>query len=338
MSSNFVRPVQFICIIGALLLSACNSPAPTPTATTPDKVNIQLSWIHEYSTAAFYTAEKNGHFKKQNLEVKLIEGGFVGSKYIEPIDEIINGTVDFGMSSASNLLVARSEGKSVMAIATMMQRSPLAVISLAKSNIRRPQDLIGKKVAVSDGGSMQVYNTLLTSQKIDPAQVTTVPRTTFGVEPLLKGEVDALVGWIINEGVQVREAGQEPSFLAMSDYGVDTYDFVIFTSEKTFKEKPALVERVARALVDGIRDVISAPDKAIDYVLVYGKDLKREGQLQRLQASIPLINPPGSKPGTMSDSNWEIAYKILLDQKILKAPFDFKTTYSTAIMSKIYGQ
>jgi NitT/TauT family transport system substrate-binding protein len=338
MSDTRPRSTLFIIVIAMFLFAACNNAAPAPTTAAPDKISIQLSWIHEYSVAPFYAAEKNGHFKAQNLDVTLIEGGFKDGKYIEPIDEVLNGTVTFGMSSAPILLLARADGKAVTGIATILQRSPLSVISLAKSNIRRPQDLVGKKVLVAEGGSTQVYNSLLASQGIDPTKVNTQPRTTFGVEPLLKGEADALVGWIINEGVQVREAGQEPSFLLMSDYGVDSYDFVVFTSEKMLKEKPDVVERLTRAVIAGIRDVIGAPDKAVDHVLAYGNKLERKAQADRLQASIPLINTSGSKPGVMSDTSWEIAYKILLDQKALKAQFDYKTAYTLAVTDKIYAQ
>jgi len=209
--------VVAILLLAGFGLSACNAAPVTPTHAPADKLNIQLAWTHEYSSAAFYAAEKNNHFQEQNLNVNLIEGGFKDGKYIVPIDQVLNNTVDFGMGSASDILVARSQGKSIVALASIMQRSPLAVITLAKSNVQRPTDLIGKKVAVSDGGANQVFTTLLTSQGIDPTKVNTIPRATFGVDPLLKGDVDALVGWVINEGVQVREAGQEPSFMLMSD-------------------------------------------------------------------------------------------------------------------------
>ena len=212
------------------------------------------------------------------------------------------------------------------------------MITLAKSNIRRPQDLIGKKVAVADGGAAQVYASLLTSQGIDPAKVQTVSRTSFGVDPLVKGDVDALVGWVINEGVQVREAGQTPSFMLMSDYGVDSYDFVLFTSAQKLKTQSDLCERTIRAIIAGLKDEIASPDQAVSYVLSYAKGLDLKGKGSRLQASIPLINPPGTKLGMMADSNWAISYKILLDQKVITSPIDYKSVYSLQILNKIYGQ
>jgi NitT/TauT family transport system substrate-binding protein len=335
-----LRPrIQAVVLISAACLgiAACSSGATIPTFTPNDKVSIQLSWTHDFSLAAFYTAEKNHHFQEQNLTANLVEGGFSGGKYIVPIDQVVNNTVDFGMSSASDLLIARAEGKPVVGLATIFQRSPLAIITLAKNNIRRPQDLIGKRVTVADGGATQVYTTLLTSQGIDPAKVTLIPRTTDGIDPLINGDVDALVGWVINEGVQVREAGQQPSFMLMSDYGVDSYDFVLFTSDQMLKTRPDLCERLLRAITSGLKDEVANPDQAVSYVLNYGKGLDSQGQNSRLQASIPLINPPGTKLGMMTDSNWAIAYKILLDQKIISTAIDYKTAYTLQVLNKIYG-
>jgi len=330
--------VVAILLLAGFGLSACNAAPVTPTHAPADKLNIQLAWTHEYSSAAFYAAEKNNHFQEQNLNVNLIEGGFKDGKYIVPIDQVLNNTVDFGMGSASDILVARSQGKSIVALASIMQRSPLAVITLAKSNVQRPTDLIGKKVAVSDGGANQVFTTLLTSQGIDPTKVNTIPRATFGVDLLLKGDVDALVGWVINEGVQVREAGQEPSFMLMSDYGVDSYDFVLFTSDQSLKTHADTYERFIRAVLAGLKDEIASPDQAAAYIQSYAKNLDPKGQYSRLQASIPLLNPPNTKLGMMGDANWAISYKILTDQKIITTPIDYKSAYTLQILNKIYGQ
>jgi NitT/TauT family transport system substrate-binding protein len=211
-------------IVAAMVMGACGTGAPSATTAAPKTpVSIQLAWTHEYSSASFYAAEKNGHFAAQNLDVRLEAGGFGASGYIEPIAQVVSGTVDFGVTGAAGIIQARAEGKPVVAIATILQRSPLAIFSLAKSGIHRPQDLVGRRVAVADGGAAQLYNTLLKSQHIDPATVKTVPRTSFGIDPLAKGEVDAMVAWVINEGVQLDEAGLKTNVMLLSDYGVDSY-------------------------------------------------------------------------------------------------------------------
>src|SRR5262245_12945209 len=87
-------------LILAVVLSACGAASqPTPTAVPKLEVRYQLGWTHEYSSAGFYAAEKNGHYAEQNLNVTLVEGGFGASGYIEPLPQILDGHADFTLVS-----------------------------------------------------------------------------------------------------------------------------------------------------------------------------------------------------------------------------------------------
>ncbi len=324
-------------VLFAVVLSGCGT-TPTATPIPPTPVSVQLSWTHEYSLASFYTAELNGHFAEQNLDVTLEAGGFVNGTYIEPIDQVLAGEVDFGASNATSILQARAEGKPVVAIATILQRSPTAVISLAAANIQTPADLVGKTVAVAEGGATQLLNAMLTSQGIDVADVNIVPRPGFGVDPLLNGDVDALVGWIFNEGVQVQEAGQEANFLLLTDYGIPDYSNLIFTTEQMINERPDVVERFVRAVIAGLQDVVDNPEQAAQYTLQYNNTLDQDQQLRRLQASIPLIQPARTQVGTMQESVWQDIQTVLIDVGILSEAIDVNTAYTSSFLDQIYSE
>jgi NitT/TauT family transport system substrate-binding protein len=301
-------------------------------------VSIQLAWTHEYSSASFYAAEKNGHFAAQNLDVRLDEGGFASKGYIEPITQVVNGTVDFGVTGAAGIIQARAEGKPGVAIATILQRSPLAILSLAKSDIRRPQDLAGHRIAVADGGAAQLFHLLLNSQQIDPATLTIVPRVSYGIDPLVKGEVDAMVAWVINEGVQLNEAGINPNVMMLSDYGVDSYEMVLFTSEKMIAEHPDTVRGVAQAMVQGTRDVVDNPNQAANLVLSYNAKLDLDGQRRRIQATLPLLNPPGAQLGVMQPAIWQQTYDMMRNQNILTQPIDLDRTATSQFLDAVAGK
>jgi NitT/TauT family transport system substrate-binding protein len=320
--------------IGCLLmLVACNSG--TTTSSQPiTTVRLQMDWVHEYSVASFYAAEKNGHFAANNITIEMHEGGFNKDGHIDPIEVLLSGNADFALTNDFNVIQARAAGKPIVAVASIVQRSPVAIISLTKSNIRRPQDLIGRTIAVAGGGSRLIYDAFLASQKLDPTQINTVERTTFGIDPLMNGEVDALVGWIINEAVLVREAGAEPNVILMSDYGVDSYNMTLFTTETIIKEKPELVQRFVGAVVQGIEDVVDNPEEAIKYTLAYGKDLKYDAQMRRLQAMLPLLIPFGSKPGSMSEQLWDASFNMV-KATLPSETFDVKSVYTLAFIQKV---
>jgi len=313
----------------AAIITACSpsaSPTATPAPLTP--VSVQMSWTYDYSSAPFFAAEMNGHFKQEGLQVTLVEGGFGSGGYIEPIDAVLNGESEIGLASATTILEKRAEGKPIVAIGSVLQRSPFALISLADKNIVRPQDLVGHTVTVSQGGAMQVYMALLASQKIDPAEVNTIERTSYGIEPLLTGEVDVLGGWIINEGVLVKEAGKEANFILMSDYGVDTYDFVVFTTEDIVKTRPEIVQHFMNALTAGITDVINNPQQGVEFTLHYNPELKSDEQQRRLEAAIPLMNVPGVTPGSMQTAVWDATYNMLVSQGGLADKLDYAAAYT----------
>jgi NitT/TauT family transport system substrate-binding protein len=322
-------------IVTAIILGACGAPAPATTTAPKTHVSIQLAWVHEYSSASFYAAEKNGHFAAQNLDVRLDAGGFGAQGYIEPIAQVVNGTVDFGITGAASLIQARAEGKPVVAVATVLQRSPLAILSLAATGIHRPQDLVGHRVAVADGSAAQLLNTLLKSQHINPATVKIVPRTTYGIDPLVKGEVDAMVAWVINEGVQLNEAGLKTNVMMMSDYGVDSYEMVVFTTEKMIAEHPDVVKGVIQGMVQGMHDVIGNPDQAANLVLAYDNKLNLDGQRRRLQAILPLLSPPGVRLGMLQPDVLKLTHQIMLDQKVLAQPIDIDHVYTTKFFDAI---
>jgi ABC-type nitrate/sulfonate/bicarbonate transport system substrate-binding protein len=334
MSRNYVS-LGAALVLAALVFSGCASATSTPAALT--SIKVQLAWTHDYSSAGFYSAEINGHFAEQRLDVELVPGGFVDGGYVEPIDEVLEGHGDFGAVSADALLEARASGKPIVAIANMIQRSPSAIISLTSSNIQTPQDLIGKTVAAAGGGATLRLNSMLKLQGIDPGKVNIIPRVSWGIDPLLNGEVDALVGWIINEGVQVREAGQEANFMLLSDYGVPDYSALIFTTEKMIQEKPDVVERFVRGFAAGLQDVIKNPEQAADYTLRYNDTLDHDQQLRRIQASIPLVQPAQTQVAMMDTNTWKDIYADLSNAGVLTEAFDVDKAYTLNFLDKVFA-
>jgi NitT/TauT family transport system substrate-binding protein len=230
------------------------------------------------------------------------------------------------------MISARARGLPVVGVASIMPRSPQAIISLAETGIARPQDLAGHKIAVALGGADLTLDNLLQSQGVNRDDVEIVERTFFGVEPLVNGEVDGFVGWIINEGVALEEQGQEPQYIFMSDYGVDTYEFVVFTTDTIVAEKPELVQGVVNAILKGVQDTIDDPAAAIEHTLTYDETLVKEDQLRRLEATIPLINVPGIAPGSMDERVWQFTYDLLDGQGMLEGSFELGDVYTLAFI------
>jgi NitT/TauT family transport system substrate-binding protein len=165
-----------------------------------------------------------------------------------------------------------------------------------------------------------------------------VPRVTYGIDPLVKGEVDAMVAWVINEGVQLNEAGVNPNVMMLSDYGVDSYEMVLFTSEKMITEHPDAVKGVVQATLQGTRDIVDDPDQAANLVLAYNGKLDLDGQRRRIQATLPLLNPPGAQLGMIQPAIWKLTYQMMLDQHVLAKPFDLDRSATSKFLDAVAGK
>jgi NitT/TauT family transport system substrate-binding protein len=163
---------------------------------------------------------------------------------------------------------------------------------------------------------------------VDNENLTVVSRTEFGVEPLLNNEADALMGWIINESVAIEEAGETPNNILFSDYGIDNYNFVIFTTEDMIANRPDTVRNLVTALLQGVEFVVSNPEKAIEHTLEFNSELDSDAQLRRLQAAIPLMNVPGVEIGSMDPEIWIFMADLLKAQGTIDDSFDISAAYT----------
>ncbi|HEY1014500.1 MAG TPA: ABC transporter substrate-binding protein [Herpetosiphonaceae bacterium] len=330
--------------IGLALLAACGAQQPAAPAPAT-AAGVQLSWVHTIEFAGFYEAARRGYYREAGLEVRLDNGGFdAGGAYIDPVARVVAGQDDFGVAGADVILKARAEGQPVVAIMAIYQRSPVVLISPAAKNIARPQDLVGKRIATQPPNSTVgiAYEALLTSQRIKHADLKEIERTDYDtVNALFNDEVDVLPGFITNDGMKARLRSGDVSFMLISDYGIDIYSNVIFATEATIRDRPQLVEAFVRATVRGIQAAVENPDQAAAYVVeTYGKAMPPDiaaTQQPGMAASVPLLNPAGSKPGQMKPDLWEKAHQLLLEQGIIKQAIDVKGAYSLAFLEKVYG-
>jgi NitT/TauT family transport system substrate-binding protein len=327
-----------IAISGAL--AACGPGQPTPTQEPPAQLRFQLSWVHVVDHAGLYMAEAEGYYAAENLDVEIVAGGYdEAGEYIDPITRVLAGEADFGLADAGTLLTSRAEGKPLVAVVNLYQRSPVAFVSLAEKGIVRPHDLAGHTVHLDFYNSGTVYEAMLTAAGVDRTQIDEVQRTDFTLAPLLQGEADVLDGWVTYEVVNLKLQGHEFNMILPSDYGVVMYANVVFTTEDLIENNPQLVERFVRATVKGMQAIVDNPEKAAEVTVTYDPDnLALDATRQAALESLPLLNPAGSRPGMMSAEDWQTTHQMLLDQGILTQPIDVSATYDLTFLNKAYAE
>jgi NitT/TauT family transport system substrate-binding protein len=341
--NKYIKPVLILAII-TVMLAACGGDDGDEEAQSSspasDATSIQLAWVHTMEYAGLYVAQDQGFFAEENLDVELQEGGFdADGNFIFSIEKVTSGEADFGVIGADQLLIARSEGAPLVAIAALYQRSPVVLMSLAENNIQTPADLIGKSIAIDlQTATGLSFVAMLSEQNIALDDINIVDRTDFTNTLLTDGDVDVLDGFITNQPIALAQEGHDLNLILPSDYGVDLYTNVIFTTEDMIANQPELVARFLRAVLRGYEVAVDDPETGADLAIARNDSLLPENELAGMLASVPLLAPAGSNIGAMSAEVWQTTYDLLLAQDILTSPFDVTTAYDLSLVNAIYGE
>src|ERR1700729_2161985 len=297
-------------------------------AHASDAVTVRLKWFNQAQFAGFYVAQENGYYKSAGLDVNIQPGG----PDFPAVQMVAGGSEQFGVTGADQILIARSKGVPVVAVAVIFRRNPFVLFSLAKSGIKAPTDYAGKNVGVKIGGNEElIYRAVLAKAGVDKAKLNEIP-VKFDITPLLAGAVDVWPGYLINEVLAAREKGFDVNVVSPPDYGIDLYADTLFTTEKMLQEKPDVVRKFVVATLKGWTSAIAAPEEAAQITVKYGSKLTYDHELAMMKASLPLLQPDSQPVGWMDAANWSAAQKLLVDAGFQKAPVDISKAFTVEFL------
>lgn len=328
MKKNFVRIVGILIIITTLFINGCGQAA-TPTST-PDTVNVQLSWFHGVEYAGFYAALEKGYYTEENIIVNLSAGG----PEINPIDEVQNGNAQFGITSGDSIIIAKTNQQNLMAVATIFKENPLAITSLAKDDIQKPEDLVGKTIGVYSLDLSNFFDlpflAFLSRTGLDRTSMTYALIEDFqGANEIKAGNMDAMSGmFATDQQVMAESDGDELNFIYYKDYGYDVYINTIFTTDELKNSNPDLVRRFIKATMRGYQYALENVEEVATLAVQQDETLDLSYQQQVMKAQIPFINPGGGSIGSMDESVWSATQEILLEFDLISNPIDISTIYT----------
>ena len=225
-----------------------------------------LTFVPNVQFAPLYVAIEKGYFAEEGLNVSIQHGS-------EPdgVDLIAAGSLDFGMISGEQVIVARANGRPVVYVHEWFQRYPVGIVTPDNSGITSVPDLAGHKVGIPGryGASYTGLVALLAANGMTEAAITLDPIEFNAPNVMCLGAIDAAVVYINNEPLQIQQradAGTCGDITGLTLFPVaDAADMVsngIVTSEHIIATQPELVRAVVRAFDRGLHDVIANPAAA----------------------------------------------------------------------------
>lgn len=298
-------------------LSAANTSNNKPTQ--PQKLSIMLDWYPNAVHSFLYTAQKNGYFTEEGLEVEIQ----MPADSNDALKLVAANQVDLALSYQPQVLMARGENIPVRSIAAIV-RHPLNHLMVPQGgDINSPKDLVGKKIGYS---SIPLYeamiHTMIRSDGGDPKSSDLIDVGFDLIPAISTGQVDGIMGGFINHEQLILAKENHPvTSINPTDYGVPHYyELVLVASEEGLKDSQVLFKKFLNAITKGQQFVQEHPDQALDLLLEHEdatSPLDKNIEEKSLQILLPLMDVGDQTFGYQDPASWDKVQQWLIDNNLL---------------------
>jgi len=294
------------------------------TELTP--VKLQLQWFIQAQFAGYFSAQDQGFYEAQCLDVEIVEGGVD----IVPQQQLADGAVDFALSWVPKALASREAGANIVNIAQIFQRSGTLQVSFKDKNITTSADFAGKKIGNWGFGNEFEIFAALTKAGLDPAKDVTLVQQQFDMLGLLSGDIDAAEAMTYNEYAQVLEAvnpdtgalytKDDFNVVSYEDEGVGMLQDAIWADGNRLSD-PAYRETAVKFVAASIQGWAFCRDNAEacrDIVVAKGSKLGASHQLWQMNEVNKLIWPSAMGAGMIDQAAWDRTATLAQETKNLE--------------------
>ncbi|MFZ3049020.1 MAG: ABC transporter substrate-binding protein [Desulfatirhabdiaceae bacterium] len=331
--NHYLKRYTIKWIILSLFLFGCNTSQP-PKA--PDEVTLQLKWVHQAQFAGFYVAQEKGYYTEENIKITFLEGG----PEIDLAQNILFGRAHFGVMAPEDILIQRSQGKPIKALAAIYRRSAVVFVALADSGIFRPSDFIGKTVASGNVGGaardfeLQLY-ALMKRLNLD---ISGINMTSYDPKYIAfsKGQIDVTPAFSTGGVIKLRQKGLNLNLIWPSDYGIHFFSDTLVTTDSLIEKYPDLVTRFLRATLKGWQDAVEDYPKAVDITMKYARIADPLLQKAMMEAMLPLVHTGEDAIGWMKPEIWQGMANLMSIHGLLSSPIDVNQAYTLRFLEEIH--
>lgn len=295
-----------VVILSALLVSqnlfAANEP-----------IRLVLNWKAEPEFGGFYAAALEGLYKKQGLDVEIVEGG----SGTPTVQMLANKKVEFAIVSADEIILSqdRKSTNKVKALFAVYQTSPYIIMSHAEKNYKSLQEVFQSEGILSVQSGLPFYPYLV--KKFGKPKVKVVPYLG-GIGSFLKDKNFSQQGFLTTEPTSAEKAGAKVKNFLIADEGFNPYLVVLATTEETLNKKPEIVTKIIQATREGWISYLKDPTATNKHMANLNKALDLETFNKGAKIQEPLIAVQGTEIGSMTTARWETLVNQLYDLKLIK--------------------
>jgi len=215
-------------------------------------ITLQLDWKHQFKFAGYYIAKEKGFYKDIGLHVKIKEYNYKTD--LTPARTVVSKKDTYGIGKSS-LIITRANGEKIVALAALLQSSPLVFISKKSSSMK---NYLNQYI-----GSRKILSTL---EDIILSDLTT-QRYKTSIDNLISDKKDIISGYLTDQIFTLKKRDIEVNFFYPKDYGFDFYSDILFTSETEVKNHKKRAIDFTEASLKGWEYAFSHIDETVKLIL-----------------------------------------------------------------------
>ena len=250
--------MRWMAAVSAALISVVLSVAPAAAA---DKVVLMLNWYVYGEHAPFYYGKAKGIYAAENIDLEIQEGR--GSA--ATTQAVAAKTADFGYVDVPTMMRAAVKGAPVIATGVLLQTSPMSAMGFVEKNIRKPEDIKGKTVAITPADSMtQIWPLFLKKTGLKESDFQTVAGDgQTKLNAVINGQADLLLGYVMDQSMKIKDAtGKDVYPIKFADYGINMVSSGIIANTDYVKANADLVKRFMTATTKAVEAAEKDPKGA----------------------------------------------------------------------------
>jgi len=299
-----------------------------------EKISLQLQWLDQFQFAGYYMAKEKGFYKDVNLDVTLKKF----NKNINIVDEVISNTVQYGIGRSS-LIMNKSNGKDIIALAAIFQSSPLMFLTLESSNIQNISDFRNKRIMITDDAMGTTSLKAMLISKGLSFDDTIIQKHSFDINDLINHKTDIMASYISNQPFILEQKNIRYRVFAPKDYGFNFYNDYLFTSNNELQYHPKRLQNFLDASLKGWEYAFNNIEESVDVILkkYNSQNKSKEALIFEAQTLKKLAFHNTDKLGNISKKKLNRIYDIHSLMGLTKNNIDmneFLYSYSKSSLNK----
>jgi NitT/TauT family transport system substrate-binding protein len=282
--------------------------------------------------AYYYVALEHGYYRQAGLDVSFVRGN--GSA--DAIRKVGAGAAQVGFADAGSLVLARAnDGIPVRMVAMVYAAPPHAIYATEGGSIRKPQDLVGHRIADSAGSANAVlFGAYAKAAGFDPSRVTWQVAESAALPALLAtGRAEAVGQFTVGEPLLAAAVAPKKLVrLAYRDVGLDYYGNGIIASEGLIAKQPDLLRRFVAATLRGMADAFRDPAMAGLTIARYQQQIKPAIGAAEIEQVRALAVDAGRKLGAIDPAKIAATVRVIAGAYTLNKPVSPEEMWTTGFV------